>query len=262
MSVRSLLCLFGMVAALSACGGRGEPAAPTPSPTPSPSPSPTPAGGLYVGYYQEDPATNPEDPMPGAYSLNLPDGNSSFSGSMYFTYVGCQSSNVGAVSGTKSGLSLSGNWSGTVDGTAQSGSYSGTYDTVTQSYSGTYTVAGGKQFMDLRPCIQYSIAPNGTWEMFPVDSHVPASFGVSVNGRTISWTATSGAAFTLVYVLDPAIAQSTGNPVLWQTVVGADTSVGVPTEVALSAGKQYIAAVGVSNSSRQRAAFGSQRFTP
>lgn len=256
-----LVWLFGMAAALSACGGGGD-TAPAPSPAPAPAPSTAPPGGLYVGYYQEDPANNPEDPMPGAYSLNLPEGNGSFSGSMYFTYVGCQSSNVGTVSGNKSDLALAGNWSGTVDGSAQAGTYTGSFDNATQSYSGTYLNAGGKQHRDLRPCIEYSIAANGTWEMFPVDAQVPSGFSVDVNGRTISWSAAAGAAFTLVYVLDPVIAQGSGNPVVWQTVVGNDTSIAIPAAVSLQAGKQYIAAVGISNAAHQRAAFGSRRFTP
>jgi hypothetical protein len=261
MSLRTAACLFGLVAALSACGGGSSDPAPAPAPGFAPEPPDSPPGGLYVGYYQEDPATNPEDPMPGAYSLTLPEGNGSFSGSMFFTYVGCQSSNVGAVSGSKSGLSLSGNWSGTVDGSAQSGSYTGTYNAGTQSYSGTYTNAGGKQFRDLSPCIEYTIAPNGSWEMFPEGASVPAEFGVTVNGRTVSWTSASGAELALVYVLDPAIAQSSGNPVLWQTVVGAGTSVAIPSSVPLTSGQPYVAAVGVSNGASQRLAFGSRRFT-
>ncbi len=261
MSIRTAACLFGIVAALSACGGGSSSPAPAPAPGFAPEQPDSPPGGLYVGYYQEDPATNPEDPMPGAYSLTLPEGDGSFSGSMFFTYVGCQSSNVGTVSGSKSGLTLSGNWSGTVDGSAQSGSYTGTYEAATQSYSGAYTNAGGKQFRDLRPCIEYTIAPQGTWEMFPVDAKVPAEFGVTVNGRDVSWTSTAGAQLTLVYVLDPAIAQSGGNPVLWQTVVPGTTSVAIPAGVTLTSGQSYVAAVGVSDSASQRLAFGSRRFT-
>lgn len=260
LPIRNLVCLFGMVAALSACGGGGS-SEDTASPAPPPVPS-APPGGLYVGYYQEDPATNPEDPMPGAYSLNLPQGDGSFSGSMYFTYVGCQSSNVGTVSGSKSNLLLSGSWSGPVDGLMQSGSYTGTFNAATQSYSGTYLNAGGKQFRDLQPCIQYTIAPNGTWEMFPVEAHVPSGFSVSLSGRTLSWSATTDAAFTLVYVLDPAIATTSGDPVVWQTVLGAATSVAIPSSVTLTSGKEYIAVVGVSNTAHQRTAFSSLRFTP
>ncbi len=180
----------------------------------------SPPGGLYVGYYAEDPVTNPEDPTLGAFSLNLPNSNGSFSGSMFFTYVGCQTSNVGVVSGTKSDLALSGMWSGTIDGVAQSGSYSGTFDAALLSYQGVYTNSAGKQYRDLRPCIEYYIAGNGTWEMFPIDARVPASFATTVASRTISWVAVGGAAQTLVYVLDPVVAQTSGNPVVWQALFG------------------------------------------
>jgi hypothetical protein len=245
--------------ATTACGGGGSsddgPAAPAPGPTA--------AGSLYVGYYQEDPANNPEDPVPGAFSLNLPAGNASFSGSMFFTYVGCQTSNVGTVSGTKTDTTLAGDWAGTVDGSAQSGKYSGSYQAATQSYSGTYTNSGGKQLRDLQPCITYTIAANGSWEMFPIEATVPEGFTVIVSGRGIRWSPTTGATRTLVYVLDPAVAQTSGNPVLWQAVVtGSTNSETIPDTVALQAGKEYIAVVGVGDAGGQRSAFGSKRFTP
>lgn len=243
----------GAACALSACGGGDAALAAAPA---------TPGGGLYVGYYQEDPVTNPEDPTPGAFSLNLPAANGTFSGSMFFTYVGCQTSNVGVVSGSKTDLALSGNWSGTIDGLAESGTYAGTYDATAGVYTGTYLNAAGKQFRDLRPCIQYTIAPNGVFEMFSIESHVPSTFSVAVAPatRTITWGAVSGAATTLVYVLDPAIATSSGNPVLWQTVLAAGVTATVPSTVALVSGRPYIAVVGVLNSSFKRIAFSSLRF--
>lgn len=219
-------------------------------------------GGLYVGYYAEDPATNPEDPTLGAFSLNLPNANGNFSGSMFFTYVGCQMSNVGMVTGTKSDLALSGMWSGTIDGSSQSGGYSGTFDAASQSYQGTYTNAAGKQYRDLRPCIEYYIAGNGRWEMFPIDARVPASFSPTVSNRTISWTAVADAAQTLVYVLDPIVAQTSGNPVVWQALFAGVTSAIVPASVALVSGKEYVAVVVIANASGARVAFGSRRFTP
>jgi hypothetical protein len=260
-----LLGWFVAAAALAACGGgsdnAGDPQAPAP---PSPPPAPAPAQGtLHVGYYQEDPANDSEDPVPGAFSLNLPTADGSFAGSMFFTYVGCQTSNVGTVSGTKTATALSGTWSGTVDGSAQSGTYSGSYQAATMSYAGTYANAGGKQLRDLRPCIRYTIAANGRWEMFSVEATVPDGFTVLVNGRSVSWSATSGAAAALVYLLDPAIASSSGNPVLWQTIVTAPAnSATAPNNITLQTGKEYVAVVGVADGASQRAAFGSKRFTP
>ena len=170
-------------------------------------------------------------------------------------------SNVGTVGGSKNDLSLSGQWSGTVDGSPQSGTYTGTYDADTHFYSGTYANNGGKQYRDLRPCIQYTIAPKGTWEMFPVEARVPAGFSIAVAGRSISWSATTGAASALVYVMDPVIAQGSGNPVLWQAVVNPGMAATIPATVPLQSGKEYIAVVGLSNSAHERLAFSSLRFT-
>jgi hypothetical protein len=219
-------------------------------------------GGLYVGYYQEDASANPEDPTAGAFSLNLPETDTTFAGSMYFTYVGCQTSNVGNVTGRKKRAALSGTWSGRLDGSPQSGAYVGSYNATTGSYSGTFTTAGGKQFRDLRPCIQYWIAPNGRWEMFSVGSETPANtLNVAVTGRRVNWTAVSGGAHTLVYVLDETVALGRGNPVLWQTLLTTGTAVVIPNSVALRSGKVYVVAVGVSNRSTERLAFASKRFT-
>ncbi|MBC8058596.1 MAG: hypothetical protein H7Y61_18655 [Rhizobiales bacterium] len=254
MAIKPIFALFTVFAIsvpIGGCGGGSDS---------TPAAGATAPGGLYVGYYQEDPVTNPEDPLPGVFSLNLPAGNGAFSGSMYFTYVGCQSSNVGIVAGTKTEAALAGTWSGTVDGSPQSGPYSGTYDQAVGSYAGTYNNAGGKQFRDLRPCIEYSIAPNGTWEMFPVETQVPASFNVTVSGRTINWQSVSGADVSLVYVLDETVATSTGNPVVWQTLIAAGTTAVIPSSVLLQAGGGYIASVGVSDANRRRLAFGSRRF--
>lgn len=220
-------------------------------------------GGLYVGYYMEDPIANPEDPTPGAFVLSLPENDASFSGAMFFTFVGCQHSNVGNVTGSKSGYSLSGTWSGTVDASMQSGPYKGTYDPGTGSYKGVYTVSGGKQFKKIEGCIQYYIGPHGTWEMFPVEQNQPASFKVNVSPTRISWAAVPNAAMTLVYVLDPAVAKAgAGNPVLFQTIVMGKTAslnvAGVGARV--TKGKEYVIATLVNDGQGRRVAFGTKRF--
>ena len=219
-------------------------------------------GGLYVGYYQEDPNSNPEDPVPGALYLGLPEGDDNFSGKMDFTYFGCQSSNVGAISGSKSGTTLNGSWSGTVDNTAQSGSYSGTYDATNLLYGGTYTVAGGKQLIDIPNCIKYFIAPNGSWNLFPVEKNTPATFTPSINANIVVWQTPVGYAGALVSVMDVASAVTINgsNAVKVQSQVFAPLANFDLTPFGLTSGKQYLAVVSAFDSSRVRIGTGSKRF--
>ena len=98
--------------------------------------------------------------------------------------------------------------------------------------------------------------------MFPVETQVPAaSINVTVSARTVNSQSVGAAVFSLVYVLDEAVAKSTGNPIVWQTLIAAGTSAVIPADVLLQPSKVYIAAVGVSDATRQRLAVGSRRFT-
>ena len=218
-------------------------------------------GGAYIGFYLENPRTNPEDPVPGSLYLRLPTGNDSFSGEMFFTYVGCQSSNVGNISGRKSGVSLSGNWSGTVDGLAQRGVFTGSYYDANGFYRGTYTNAGGKQHRDLNPCIEYYIAPDGTWTLFPMELTLPVGFEIRVTANAVRWTSQDQAEGSLVTIFDAAIlAAPQGNAIVWQTLVDSDaprTSLG---DVSLVRGKEYVVSVAVLGAAADRLAFGSKRF--
>lgn len=257
---------------LAACGASDSGSAISPGVTPpasAPGTTPDPAsgtaatpGGIYVGYYQEDPITNPEDPTIGSVYVNLPASNSSFSGDMYFTYFGCQSSNVGTISGSKTGTSLDGSWTGTVDGTHQTGSFSGSYSAAQNAWSGLYTVAGGKQHISIPSCIDYYIAPNGAFELFAVGQGAPGGFAVSVSGSNVSWTPPSGAVTTLVFVLDPAIAGSgSGNATVWQSLVPGSTGTARLGGIGLVSGHRYVVAVGSTDSSYRRLAFGNTQFT-
>jgi hypothetical protein len=222
-------------------------------------------GGLYVGYYMEDAVNNPEDPTPGALYLRLPQGDSTFSGDMYFTYVGCQSQNVGTISGNKSQLDLVGRWAGTVDNLLQRGDYSGRFQPALGIYQGTYTNAGGKQFRDLSPCITYYIAALGTWELFPVGQTFSSNTtpqAVSVRGNTVSGQVPAGTEACLVSAIDQATAQNgTGNAIVWQTVVpGVISNATIPTS-ALQSGRTYIASVACrATVNRERNYFSSATF--
>lgn len=191
---------------LTACGGGGDDAT-TPA-LPASTEAPT---GLVIGYYLEDAVTNPEDPMPGTFYMNLPE-EGAYSGAMYFTYVGCQSENVGTISGIKQrGGDLSGQWEGHVDGHTVGGGYQATYDAITGLYSGTFTNAAGKLEVDVPNCIHYHVAPKGSLSLFPLDVTWPATFGLNqaANG-VISWTHPVGAGSVFITVIDKARALQGG----------------------------------------------------
>lgn len=216
--------------------------------------------GVYLGYYQEDPVTNPEDPTIGALYLHLPKGDSPFAGKMYFTYVGCQSSNVGSIQGNKTDTALKGDWTGTLDGTSQKGSFSGLLATP-GTYSGTYTVAGGKQHIEIPSCISYYVAPKGTFELFSVEQNQPQNFSISVQGDSVSWSSPPGALMTLVFLLDLArISESGSNATVWQTLVMGPGNQAVLDRARLVSGHHYVLAVGAVNGRFERVAFGSMRY--
>ena len=244
---------------LSACGGGGDGANPGGSDTSAP-------GGLYVGYYQEDAANNPEDPMPGSYYMQLPQGNATFAGEMSFTYIGCLNTNVGTVSGTKRDLALEGNWTGTVDGTPVGGTYTGQYDAAQLRYSGTYRNAAGKVHITGCDDFEYDVAALGTWEMFPVEARSPATFVVTVSGGQLNWADVNGVSRWLASVYDVARTQSGGNAVVWQNAIQAvgNTTVeqSVPvTSLALVSGRLYVLAITAFDANNQRIGYTSTSYT-
>lgn len=257
-------CVAATLITLSACGGGSSSNRNGDSLTPDPTlgSSDTVPAGLYVGYYAESPTDNPEDPTFGAATFKLPDGNATFGGSMYFTYVGCQDESVGLVSGTKSAGALNATWSGFVDGTSQSGDITGSYLVESKVYQGTYTVHGGKQLIDRSPCARYYIASRGAFELLKEGDTLPSSFGVTVTSSSISWSAVSAATYALIYILDPAKLDAGLNPVIWQVIVAASTgTVTIPSGLPLASGSSYVAVVALSTGASERAAIGSTRFT-
>ncbi len=258
---------------LAACDDQGNSSSTTSSTSNStttsatPVQSQTPSGGLYIGYYYENPVTNPEDPTSGSLFLNLPNGNAQFLGAMRFTYIGCQTASTGTISGDKTDLDLHGQWTGSIDNSPQSGKYDGQYDSVNGFYSGTYTNNGGKQFRDLRPCISYYIAPDGTWELFPLSTTIssdktPKGVSYDRNTNTITWYPPTDTQSSFVSVVDQDNAQSThttdnANAVVWQSNT-VNTTVSVP--VTLTVNRKYIVFVKSSNSVK-RNYVSSQPFT-
>ncbi|MDO8177768.1 MAG: hypothetical protein Q7T62_05945 [Undibacterium sp.] len=253
--------LIAMCLSLLGCGGGGgDPGARTGTLDDAP-PVVSAPGGLYVGYFQEDPAGNPEDPEAGAFAVKIPEADGALSGSMYFTYVDCQSRNAGSVAGSKTGNALAGTWSAIIDNSAQSGTFSGAYSSAGGAYAGVYVNADGKQFKNVAGCLQHSLAANGSWAVFPVEQNQPSSFALSVAGTAVSWTATAGSSSALVYVIDStaALAGSSNSVVFQNLFSGTGSSFSLAT-VGLVKGKEYIVAVMLSDGGAVRKAFGSKRF--
>jgi hypothetical protein len=209
-----------------------------------------------VGYYVEDAANNPEDPTLGVLYLSLPSGNAAFSGAMFFTYVGCQTSNIGTIAGQRTDDSLSGTWSGTIDGEANTGNYTGTHDDSAGLFAGTYTVANGKQFRNISGCISYYIAAHGRWELLPVASSVPSSFQLGVTGTIVQWINPGSTATTLVAVIDEALAlQGQANASVYQSIGSAQVhSFNLTSVPGLVAGRRYVVTVAAADGNAQRLA--------
>lgn len=211
---RKLALLFSAAVMVVACGGSGSdvatsgasPAPPPPPPAPAPAPPPSPAASnLYFGYYLEDAGNNPEDPIAGGLFVKIPAADAAFSGLMPFTYIGCTAgTDVGAVTGTRSGTSLSGNWSGTMDGVAVGGSFAGTHDAATDSFTGTWTNAAGKVRVTVGSC-SYHVAAHGTYKLYRSPTSEPPGFAINVSGGTsptISWTSIGANALYVARVFD------------------------------------------------------------
>jgi len=201
-------------------------------------------GGLHLGFYLEDPITNPEDPMPGSFYLRLPIGDSQYSGAMSFTFIGCQTQNVGNVSGTKSGAQLSGIWSGSIDGTPQSGTYAAEYDPLKAMYLGTYTNDKGKQYIDLWPCIAYAIAPNGEIGLFRPGTRAPANFLSGVGPNLIYWAPRPRTNVYLVSIYDlEKVRNDEIGAIVYQKIMDGRARCMLKSLASLEPGKTYLYAV-------------------
>ncbi|MFN4264559.1 MAG: hypothetical protein ACK4F8_02290 [Aquabacterium sp.] len=258
---------------LSACGGGTDssttPAGPSGELSP-PAQAASAPGGSYVGYYEEDSQTNPEDPTVGAIAMKLPDGNAPFAGAMYFTYFGCQNDNVGYINGNKTNGTIAGNWNGVLDTRTKNGAFEAAYNEAAQQFTGTFTVAGPKERIDVA-CgdtpLSYYVAPNGTFELFPQDSSRPASFSVTVQDGKVRWSANENDDTALVYVADPDQLTQGGSPILWQALEIGRTSLS-PHAMQIAIGdtltpdKTYLAVVVLLNDKGERIAFGSKSFKP
>lgn len=174
---------------------------------------------------------------------------------MSFTYVGCQTASVGTVSGKKQEDKLTGKWTGNIDGSAQNGLYKGTFDSTKKKYQGTYTNSGGKQYRDLSPCISYWLAPNGTWELFAINSTSTSDANagdLKVVNNKMTWSAPSAKqdplATSLISIIDKDKALAgTQDAVVSQVVLDSKVeSYDIPSAL-LTKGRTYISSVSIRN---------------
>lgn len=271
---------------VAACGGGGSgsseppaPSPPVPSPSPSPAPSPPPPpppapapppaapGGLYIGWYEEDPGNNPEDPTVGALFMRLPAGDGAFAGLMPFSYVGCRGGiNVGTMAGARSGNNLAGTWTGTLDGAAVGGGFSAEY--ADARFDGRFQNAAGKQAISAPPCL-YSMAAQGRFRLFNGPASEPAeaalSFSASSTTPTVTWRGLPAAAIGTLRVFDEACLETAPTAACFLGEVASSSgSSAAPATLAL--GGRYIfvltAQTALSGSQAGIAGFASARFSP
>ena len=211
---------------------------------------------FYVGYYQENAATNPEDPTAGFIYICLPDDDGSFRGQFLFSFIGCTGGiDVGTAEGNKTRSSLSGNWRGNVDGRAIGGDFKGSASSSSDDvYSGTWTNSAGKVHIQIGDC-EYYVAPNGTWTVYGAGKK---DFNLNVQSGdtpTFSWTQVNGASFYLIAVFEPeeACSNFNFNSTLMWVAVTQKTAVqygeGIPgafeayPDKRLESGKTYVVLV-------------------
>lgn len=149
-------------------------------------------GDFWFGAYQEDPLTNPEDPVPGFLYMKIPE-SGSFDGELYFSFDGCTSGvDKGRASGTVADGNLDGSWSGNVDGRSVGGTYAGQLVNA-ERYEGTYTNAGGKLEIVCNEDDSIFVAPNGTWNLQKLGNNEALNIMVdtSVDPISVIWETTS-----------------------------------------------------------------------
>jgi hypothetical protein len=255
-----------LAAALAACGGGGGSGDEGDGPGATAPPDP-PAGALYVGYYVEDAANNPEDPTIGAVLLRLPASDGAFAGQMPFSYAGCAAgSDVGAVRGTRTGAQFSGSWSGTMDGVAVGGNFTLAPGASAGSYGGQWRNAAGKQPIAVGSC-SYHVASSGAVTLFPGSTAVPNGVALTVSSSTtpvIGWSGLGSGVRATLRLFDQACLEADPSDAACFLGEASSTaaSLAYPTDfgnaVALTAGRSYLWVLTAQAASGAFAGFASQ----
>lgn len=220
---------------------------------------------FWFGYYQEDPLTNPEDPLPGFIYLRIPE-SGNFEGELYFSYSGCEGGvDIGRLTGTVSNGNLDGTWSGNVDGKNVGGNYVG--ELINASiYQGTYTNTAGKVEIVCDEDFSYFVAPNGTWAIQKTGNNEELNATVDTNSDPIAlnWDAGNGSGliYSVVFIDAECLEQNldleeclmwSGISLTNSIVYGQGIGEEVPAE-RLVTGQTYIATITCINSSGEATA--------
>lgn len=268
----------GDAAGTGGTGGTGVVPPVSPPPT-TPAPPTTPGAGttrLFIGYYAESAANNPEDPTVGPLFFRVPASDGAFSGVMPFTYLGCSGGvSLGTIAGMRSGSTLSGNWTGTLDGQAVSGGYSGSFAADGASVTGGFTSATGKQPIVAPPC-NYFLAASGSFRVFDGPAREPASVVLTVGAGTtqpgFTWTGVPAVATMAVRVFDEACLESASAGAAcflgeaFTTAAALAYPADFPGAKVLAPGGRYVAVLTAQSpsvgASAQLVGYASVRFTP
>ncbi|TMM59043.1 hypothetical protein FEE95_06310 [Maribacter algarum] len=226
----------------------------------APLPNPELLTDFWFGYYQEDPLTNPEDPLAGFIYLKIPD-SGNFEGELYFSYSGCEGGvDIGRVTGTASNGNLDGTWSGNADGKNVGGDYLGQL-VGDEMYQGTYINDAGKVEIVCDEDFSYYVASNGTWTLQKTGNNEELNATVNKDSDPIAlnWDAGNGSGLTysVVFIDAECLEQnldleeclmwsgiSTSNSIIYGEGIGET----IPAQRLVS-GNSYIASITCINTS-------------
>ena len=161
-----------------------------------------------MGWFEEDPANNPEDPTVGALFFRVPAADGSFGGLMPFAYQGCSPGvDVGNIAGNRSADALAGHWQGTLDGQAVGGSWSANQAAAAGRFDGSFDNSGGKQPIVVGSC-SYFMAAQGRLRVFDRPSSEPAGVALNFSDTSttpsVGWQGVPAGATTALRVFDEA----------------------------------------------------------
>ena len=212
------------------------------------------AGGNFYGYFlQSDTVIDPVTNVGGLY-LSLPSSGGNFSGRMSFQFFDCQRTNALALSGQKLTAylkTLPPYNLGTLDSVTLANpntsiitNFSGSYSRESDDYSGIYNRVDktGDDRRTVANCGSYTIADNGTWQVYKADKSFPNNFSVTQTGDLINWTYVDSANKALIMIVNPDQVGTDNNALIRQIIAPAMT-MNTLAATNVTRGQSYLAVV-------------------